>query len=68
MWQNGVARVVNFGFDGEVPKSLTMTADCGGPTAIRCNAANGTTAASRQLDIDTLVVLMPNNVTLPSVG
>lgn len=66
LWQTGTSRVLNFGFDGETPKSMTMTANIGGGAALLFAVNNGTTAASRQLDTDHLVLLMPGNVTLPT--
>lgn len=65
-WQTGVTKVVNFSFDSEPAKSLTMTTNSSAPVVIQFEAANGTTAASRQLDVDHVVVLMPGNVTLPN--
>ncbi len=66
VWQTGTARVINFAFDGEPALSYASTADLGGPGVPRLVSSNGTTAASRQLDTDHFVMLMPGNVTLPN--
>lgn len=67
-WQIATARVINFGFDGEAPKVLTMTSNIGSAARPGINVTNGTTAASRQIDTDHFTLIMPGNAILPSVG
>ena len=68
VWQTGTARVLNFAFDGESPKSCTMAGNLGAAARLGINVNNGSTAASRQCDTDHVCMLMPGNVTLPLVS
>ncbi len=65
-WQTGVSKLINFSFDSEPAKTLTLTTNSSAAVGVQLESANGTTAAARQLDVDHLIVVAPGNVTLPN--